>query len=98
MTLWNRARSGPQLRVQVPAHDSMAISFSPDGSALAVCSDGTISVFGTGTGLLLWRVELEQARETGCVAYSPDGKSIVTGHGGVLTLLDAATGKLQSAH
>ena len=98
VTLWNRARSGPQLRVQVPAQDSMAISFSPDGSSLAVCSDGTISVFGTGTGLLLWRVELEQARETGCVAYSPDGKSIVTGHGGVLTLLDAATGKLQSAH
>jgi WD40 repeat protein len=76
----------------------MAVAFSPDGSALAVCGDGAITVFSTGTGLLLWTVELEQAREAGGVAYSPDGKTIVTGHGSALTFLDAATGNLQNAY
>ena len=69
------------------------ISFSPDGSQIAVGSATGIWLYDARTGVEL-ALFTDYMSETGLVAFSPDGKILVNGMYDTILIWDVATGKL----
>lgn len=69
------------------------ISFSPDGSQIAVGSATGIWLYDARTGAEL-ALFTDYMSETGLVAFSPDGKTLVNGMDDTILIWDIATGKL----
>ena len=80
------------------------ISFSPDGTQIAVGSATGIWLYDARTGAELalftnympetGRIAFDYMSETGLVAFSPDGKTLVNGMYDTILIWDIATGKL----
>ncbi|MEU8323981.1 WD40 repeat domain-containing protein [Nonomuraea sp. NPDC048881] len=83
--LWN-AKAMTELGAAVQAGDSATVSFTPDGRALAMATEGGLRLRDLATGRL-------QALPPGAIALSPDGRTVATVTGGKLTLKDRATGR-----
>ena len=69
------------------------ISFSPDGTQIAVGSPTGIWLYDARTGVEL-ALFTDYVLETGLVAFSPDGKTLVNGMYDTILIWDVATGKL----
>ncbi len=69
------------------------ISFSPDGSQIAVGSATGIWLYDARTGAEL-ALFTDYMSETGLVAFSPDGKTLVNGMYDTILIWDVLTGKL----
>ncbi len=69
------------------------ISFSPDGTQIAVGSATGVWIYDTQTGAKL-SLLTDHTTHTGKVAYSPDGKTLASGLYGNISLWDTETGKL----
>jgi dipeptidyl aminopeptidase/acylaminoacyl peptidase len=102
--LWD-ATSGQELRLLQPHKDWVtAISFSPDGKALAVaCQDEAADIWEVATGKLLRRCpcptfqigDRKYPARVYSLAYSPDGKLLAGGnHDGTVFLWDPTDDKV----
>ncbi len=68
------------------------ISFSPDGTQIAVSSATGVWIYDANTGTVL-SLLTDHTTHTGKVAYSPDGKTLASGMYGDISLWDTSTGK-----
>ena len=69
------------------------ISFSPDGTQIAVGSATGVWFYDTHTGIEL-ALFTNYVSEIGLVAFSPDGKTLATGEYDTILIWDVATGNL----
>ena len=69
------------------------ISFSPDGTQIAVGSATGVWLYDTHTGAEL-ALFTDYVSEIGLVAFSPDGKTLATGEYDTILIWDVATGNL----
>ena len=69
------------------------ISFSPDGTQIAVGSATGVWLYDAHTGVEL-KLITDHVSRTGLVAFSPDGKTLVSGRYDTILLWDVATGNL----
>ncbi len=78
-----------------PDSQPMHLAFSGDGTLLAtVCADGTIYLWNTRTGTLVFRLPSKQGTTSG-IAISPDNTRLLcAGTDGTLQCYDAITGTL----
>jgi WD40 repeat protein len=94
VSLWD-ARTGKQRwRLPLSRSRNLAISFSPDGSSLAVpAENGTLRLIAVASGKA--RRQWESSSDQGvAVAFSPDGKLLASGgDGGTIRFWDPGTGK-----
>lgn len=94
--LLQEAASGKEIAKLIGfSSEVKALSFSPDGKAVAVAAKDQVKAFDTANGkeIATWKAPFELLTLT----YSPDGKSVVVaGFGSKLVFLDAATWQAQS--
>lgn len=76
VTLWD-ASSGSELHTLVLSEAASGLSFSPDGTLLAVSSGNDVQVWNTSSGTQLATLSGHNA-PVYLVAFSPDGKSLVS--------------------
>ena len=96
-----------QLRRHIRAKgEVLALAFSPDGRSIAVAAgsapgsivSGTVTLFSTESGAVLWR-EPCHGNAVLAVAFSPDGEYVASGgNDSWLKVWDAVTGKLSQEH
>lgn len=76
VTLWNTA-SGSELRTLVLENPAQSVSFSVDGTLLAVAEGNDVQVWETASGNLLATLKAHTAAVS-IVAFSPDGNSLAS--------------------
>jgi WD40 repeat protein len=71
------------------------LSYSPEGTTVALgCQEGTIHLWGTGTGKK--RLSWQQQHVVRAICFAPDGKTLASSAGQVIKLWDPVTGKQKS--
>ncbi|KZV81497.1 YVTN repeat-like/Quino protein amine dehydrogenase, partial [Exidia glandulosa HHB12029] len=98
--IWDATAYSPVNKFDIPnaggrtEHSKPYISYSPDGSRIAVVADETLSVWDVLTGTRIWSSQTG-GRSERPPAFLPDGSHIIhLSTFGVLIRWDAATGKV----
>lgn len=93
LALWDVA-TGVQIRLVSEATDIFRVSFSPDGSSLAVIrANGTATVYDTATATVRSTMTALSAADGGLLVFTPDsGKLLIRAAKDTLSLRDVATG------
>ena len=82
-----------RLITTLPATDSSAVAFSPDGATLAIGDGASVKLWDTASLRLTATVHIAGAVAIASVAFSPGGATlaVTTTHGGPVQLLDVAS-------
>jgi WD40 repeat protein len=87
--------AGLQVVARLPARQTTAMAFRPDGAVLATLTRDAVALYDPGTGAERARfaVPSRSAWTPGCLAWSPDGRRLAAGVGPLaVRVLDAETG------
>jgi WD40 repeat protein len=68
------------------------LTFTPDGSAVAVLQHDGLTLHDTVTGQIRWTAEMQANASFGCVAWSPAGRLVTAAAGKRLRVFDASDG------